>query len=100
MHSLWLPLVLATMCCAASCQSTPQPALAIVQHQAESVALKEAPGSVITNAELVKRDEHWMWVFQAIMPGLDRPQELLVNARTGDFIPKHALAQHEMEVTR
>lgn len=88
------------LCCAASCQSTrTEPALAIIRSQAEAAALATAPGSVIIDGSLEKRDARWVWAFQAVSPGLASPRELLVNARTGDAIlPKSVLAQQNTEV--
>lgn len=83
------------MLLAASCQSPPVPALAIVRPQAEQAALAGLPGGMITRGELLQRDERWVWVFQAVTPGQDSYQELVVNARTGRLEPQPTAAQHE-----
>jgi uncharacterized membrane protein YkoI len=70
-----------------------EPALVIVRSQAEAAALAEAPGSTIVSGALEKRDERWVWAFQAVTPGLESPRELLVNARTGDTIHTKSIAQ-------
>ncbi|QIE99980.1 PepSY domain-containing protein [Roseimicrobium sp. ORNL1] len=98
MHLLHHPwhLFIATVCLcgAVSCQSTrTEPALVIVRSQAEAAALAEAPGSTIIGGGLEKRDDRWVWAFQALPPDADTPRELLVNARTGYPIrPKSAAA--------
>ena len=102
MYLPWSRTLLAVvcLCCATSCQSTrTEPALAIIRSQAEAAALAAAPGSVIIDGSLEKRDARWVWAFQTVSPGLTSPRELLVNASTGDAIlPRTTLAQHEMEV--
>lgn len=97
------PLVIATasLCGAvSSCQSTrTEPALVIVRSQAEAAALAEAPGSTIIGGDLEKRDDRWVWAFQAMPPGADSPRELLVNARTGYAIRPKSVASPKTEAT-
>lgn len=104
MHRLHLPrhLLLATacLCGVVSCQSTRTvPALMIVRSQAEAAALAEAPGSTIIGGDLVKRDDRWVWAFQALPPDMDTPRELLVNARTGYAIRPKSVASPKTEAT-
>jgi hypothetical protein len=102
LHHPWLLLIAtACVCGVVSCQSTrTEPALVIVRRQAEAAALAEAPGSTIIGGDLEKRDDRWVWAFQAMPPGADSPRELLVNARTGYAIrPKSVASPQEAEAT-
>lgn len=103
LHHPWF-LLTATVCICGgvlvSCQSAaPQPALVIVRSQAEAAALAEAPGSTIIGGDLEKRDDRWVWAFQALPPDTDTPRELLVNARTGYAIRPKSVASPKTEAT-
>ena len=60
----------------------------IYKRQAERIALKQAPKGTIKSAEIENEKGHLVWSFDIATPGTRDIAEILVDARSGQIVPK------------